>query len=490
MEKYTKKCSLNEHSEIDATFYCLDCKIYMCNKCESFHSKLLKNHHIFNLTNDFKEIFTGFCQIEKHSNELKYFCKTHNQLCCAACISKIQDKEYGQHKECDVCNIHEIKEEKRTKLKSMNEYLENLFQYILESINELKIVFIDTHKNKEELKKKIQNIFTKIRSAFNEREDQLLLEIEQKYNNILFKEEFIKEAEKLPNQIKSVLEKGKMLYNRWNKEDNNLYSSINNCINIENNIKDINKVLNEIKKYNSKKYIVKFMPEDNAINNLMKTIKSFGSIYYEDNNNNEKNDNDNYNNSNNNNERNDNDNKNNNYSNNNNYINNSNYINNNNYISNNNFINNNNYINKNNFIKNNNFFNNVGNIYNNIYNNNINKNCNNNNIISILNLMKLSQLNSNNNINNNYQNYNLENNNIYNNYQRNDQYSNIKDIPNKSEDNNCKENDNANANKEEDNKEDNNEYYNTDINFFDKNNITNNFNGKKNKKNKRNKKKE
>jgi len=48
----------------------------------------------------------------------------------------------------------------------------------------------------------------------------------------------IKESEKLPNKIKKSLEKGKALDKDW--KDNELNCVINDCINIENNIKDIN----------------------------------------------------------------------------------------------------------------------------------------------------------------------------------------------------------------------------------------------------------
>ena len=78
-----KKCSLKEHKEIDAIFYCQECRIYICNKCEQFHSNWYKDNHKYNLDKDLTEIFTGFCQEKNHSCELGYFCKTHNMLCCA-----------------------------------------------------------------------------------------------------------------------------------------------------------------------------------------------------------------------------------------------------------------------------------------------------------------------------------------------------------------------------------------------------------------------
>ena len=110
MESQTKKCS--EHPEIAAFIYCLQCKQYFCNKCNELHSKLFKNHQKINSGNS-TEVFTGLCQKEKHSIELDFFCKNHNQLCCAACLSKIKNKEYGQHKECEACHIQDIKEEKK-----------------------------------------------------------------------------------------------------------------------------------------------------------------------------------------------------------------------------------------------------------------------------------------------------------------------------------------------------------------------------------------
>ena len=106
------ECSLPEHQDSKAISYCQECKIYMCNKCDKIHSGLCLKHHKYNLEKEIKEIFTGFCKEEKHSNILEYYCKTHNILCCAACISKIKGRGNGQHTDCNVCFIEEIKEEK------------------------------------------------------------------------------------------------------------------------------------------------------------------------------------------------------------------------------------------------------------------------------------------------------------------------------------------------------------------------------------------
>ena len=115
IEIINKKCSLDEHKEIDAILYCQECKINMCLKCEKVHSSLLKNHHIYSLEKETKEIFTGLCTNRQHSLELEFYCKTHNELCCAACISKIKINGKGQHNNCEIYHITKIKNDIKQK---------------------------------------------------------------------------------------------------------------------------------------------------------------------------------------------------------------------------------------------------------------------------------------------------------------------------------------------------------------------------------------
>ena len=131
------KCSSKKHEEIKAVAFCQACKAYLCNKCLNYHSELFEEHITSDLNKNIKEIFSGICYEEKHKEVLEYLCKTHNVLCCAACLSKINSKGNGQHKDCDVCNIEEIKEEKKSKLKENIKYLEDYSKTIEQSINEL-----------------------------------------------------------------------------------------------------------------------------------------------------------------------------------------------------------------------------------------------------------------------------------------------------------------------------------------------------------------
>ena len=136
--------------------------------------------------------------------------------------------------------------------------------------------------SKDQLKMKIQKLFSRIRDEINKREDQLLLDVDNQYNSLFFKEDLIKKSQKLPNMIKISLEKGKIKEEDWKDEDK-LSCLINNCISIEKNIKDLEDINDKIKECNSKKdYIVELSPEENEINDFLNIIKNFGNIYYYD----------------------------------------------------------------------------------------------------------------------------------------------------------------------------------------------------------------
>ena len=70
-----KKCSFKKHENIEAISYCIECKVFMCNKCLNHHDNFLESHHKFNLNQKIEEIFTGICEEEGHKNELEYFVK-------------------------------------------------------------------------------------------------------------------------------------------------------------------------------------------------------------------------------------------------------------------------------------------------------------------------------------------------------------------------------------------------------------------------------
>ena len=274
----SKKCTSKDHDKIEANSFCDNCKIYICKKCENMHSILFPNHKIYNIYEDLKQIFTGICKEKNHSNKLNYFCKTHNVLRCVECISPIAEKENGQHNNCKVYSLDEIKEEKKNKLNDNMKILEQLSSTVNDSIKELKNIFDKVNINKENIKLQVQKVFTKLRNGINAREDEIMFQIDNKFDKLYFKEDIVKECDKLPNKIKVSLEKGKNVDNKWNKDQNQINSLINDCLNIENAIKNINDLNETMNKCKSLNLNINFIPDENNMNEILKTVKNFGKI--------------------------------------------------------------------------------------------------------------------------------------------------------------------------------------------------------------------
>ena len=275
MENKTIKCTSKNHGNMDAVVFCQECQIYICAKCEQMHSSMCQNHTIFKLENkDIKEIFTGFCKEGNHKNKLEYYCRNHNELCCVACITNIKGKGNGQHSGCQVTLIEEIKNEKKDKLQENLKYLEDISKTIEESINKLKKISEEINTKKENLKIQVQSIFTNIRNSLNTREDEILLEIDKKFNELFFKEDLIKESEKIPKKVKFSLDNGKNLNNKWN-DDKNLSYLIHECINIEDSMNKINLINEEIKKNMIINKEINFITKEYEI---IDSIKMFGNI--------------------------------------------------------------------------------------------------------------------------------------------------------------------------------------------------------------------
>ena len=218
------------------------------------------------------------CNEHNHLSKYEYFCKTHNKLCCVKCIAKIKDENNGQHKDCDITSLKEIKIEKERKFEDNYNKLKEISNNLEKTINQFKVLIEQINKNKEELILEIQKVFTKIRTALNEREDELLSKVKEIYESSFFDEEIVKESEKLPIKVKQSLESIKDIKEIKDKE-NELSSEINYYIEFENNLNRLDELNKSIIKCNSNKSKIIFDYNKNEIENI---IKKFGKIEKKD----------------------------------------------------------------------------------------------------------------------------------------------------------------------------------------------------------------
>ena len=270
-----KKCSFEEHKDIDAISYCSKCDIYVCEKCKDYHNNLINRNHnqIFNKENN------EICLEKNHQEKLEYFCRTHNKLCCRACVTKIKGLGNGQHSECDICFVKDITDERKNLLNQNIIYLKNNRTSFDSLIKKLKEAYKEISDKKEKLKIRIQKFFTKIRNEINKREDQLLLIVEQVYENYFFNKNFSKDIDKIENKLNLSINKGMLVSNEYNNDEINFISLINDCILIEDCIKEINYLKENYEKYEKNETLAIDLKLKEEEINFLNNIKNLGNIY-------------------------------------------------------------------------------------------------------------------------------------------------------------------------------------------------------------------
>ena len=283
MEKSIKKCYTKSHANKKAVKFCFNCNKYLCEICSASHFKCDRKHELYSLDTDHNLSFTGTCTEANHPNKLDYFCNTHNNLCCAACLCKIKEKGDGQHNECNACYIGEIKEEKKKKLNENVNILKDLSQNIKKRIKEIKKIYEKTKPKKEEIKQNIINIFDNLKNILENRKKELLKELDNLYEKNIFSEEFIRTYKKLPSKIDYNLKKGKNLIEKWDEDEKNgkLNVLINDSIIIEKNLEKYKQINEKIASFN-KRADFQFCLEDIDLETLSEQLKKLGKVIYND----------------------------------------------------------------------------------------------------------------------------------------------------------------------------------------------------------------
>lgn len=110
---------------------------------------------------------------------------------------------------------------------------------------------------------------------------KILLEVDQKYDEVYFNEEIVKKGEKLPKKVKESIKQGNLIIKKLENEKN-FSSFINDCIIIENDIKDINNINSNIDKCNNINFKCNFIPleNDKDFSRFVNEIKKFGYLCY------------------------------------------------------------------------------------------------------------------------------------------------------------------------------------------------------------------
>ena len=231
-----------EQKKIENCFYCVNCKLNLCEKCLEKHNKFLDNKHYISKN---KINLNSLCYVHNLIN--KNYCLDCQKYCCKKCILKIHFK----HK---IVNINEKKEFIKYNY-SLNLLKEN-YEKNIEINNKVKNNFFqivdDEIKNLINLKKKIENISKEI----NEYNYNIFEFLQIIYNN------FVKS--------KDIFYNYNLLYNIENNflfKNNNINSipkqNLSNCT--------INELFEDCFNYLNKHYFIE--QKKDIMLNKMKNIK-------------------------------------------------------------------------------------------------------------------------------------------------------------------------------------------------------------------------
>ncbi|XP_053400951.1 tripartite motif-containing protein 45-like [Mercenaria mercenaria] len=193
--------------EASATVYCYECSEKLCEKCKDMHKKV-KISSIHRLCDINKqedvaklEHLKSLTRCPKHlSDEVRYICKDHDQMCCNECAIL-------EHRKCN--EVVSIAKEQvdigrsvygtSYKLQQLIEYLEVLIGYETKHQSTVKAC-------KTEMKDKFKQIKKRIDSAFYAMEKAVFGEFEEK-SSLILKESTLhkEEIESLQSEIKHSL---------------------------------------------------------------------------------------------------------------------------------------------------------------------------------------------------------------------------------------------------------------------------------------------
>jgi hypothetical protein len=143
--------------KVEATLFCIECKLKLCQECKDYHYSKLKTTHTENSFTKVEEVKTTKIHCLKHINKgLKFLCMDCEELICIECLinshnthQKIKYSDAEEKiKEINKKNVQEIDFKLNSYQNCINKCDEN------EKNFEKQIMIIEEKKNKNKLEKK------------------------------------------------------------------------------------------------------------------------------------------------------------------------------------------------------------------------------------------------------------------------------------------------------------------------------------------------
>jgi hypothetical protein len=209
---------LREDINVEAIAYCYDCSEKLCEDCKRHHkkNKVLSNHKLIDIIDGSAEkldlaefeylAILSKCPLHG-TEEVKYLCKDHDQLCCNECA-------IVTHRKCEdmVSLSDEIKSNKEASKESgIEKRLDTIDSYVEKLISHETTYSAKIGVKEDEVKVCLKDLKVKLDAAFCKLEKRVMLEMSER-KRVLLKASSLQRdtAEQLRENIKQCGEKMKM----------------------------------------------------------------------------------------------------------------------------------------------------------------------------------------------------------------------------------------------------------------------------------------
>ena len=160
-----------------AVVYCTECCCYLCQNCKELHQRMraTRNHKMVTLNEvqkDFRKLERKHLCTEHQGEELKLYCRTCQEVICTDCT-------IVTHKQHDYTFIKDIREELVREMLELVSCAEEKGREFSRHQSHLDLVDKNSKKNIETCKDKVHKYFEEWRRRLNEREGQLLVQLDQ-----------------------------------------------------------------------------------------------------------------------------------------------------------------------------------------------------------------------------------------------------------------------------------------------------------------------
>jgi len=175
--------------DVKATSFCEDCHEYMCNDCTGYHKRITATRNHMLLSGDRfptvkpprreDKLTAAIEKCPDHpKEEIKFYCHTHNTICCVACTVL-------KHEKCSKSYIPDIAEDFKNgnEFRKLNANIKDSERQIIKSIADIDTCLKAVDALKVYKIEKLRTYKAKIIDYLNKRERELQAEIQNICDN-------------------------------------------------------------------------------------------------------------------------------------------------------------------------------------------------------------------------------------------------------------------------------------------------------------------